>query len=58
MVALSYVVTLVIVVVVVWCSAAVLLALAVGTFLRRVSRDHTPADRLPDDRRDEPRKTA
>jgi hypothetical protein len=58
MVALSSVVTLVILVIVLWCAASVLLALALGTFLRRVSGDQTPADRLPDERRDEPRKTA
>jgi hypothetical protein len=57
MVALSSVETFVLLVVIVWCAAAVLLALAVGVLLRRVSRDDTPADRLSDDRR-EPRKTA
>jgi hypothetical protein len=57
MVALSSVETFVLLVIAVWCAAAVLLALAVGVFLRRVSRDDAPADRLRDERR-EPRKTA
>jgi hypothetical protein len=51
-------VTIVIVVIVVWCAVAVVLALALGGVLRSVSRDDTPADQIPDDRRDEPRKTA
>lgn len=51
-------VTIVILVIVVWCAAAVVLALAFGIVMRTVSRDDTPSDQLPDDQRDEPRKTA
>jgi hypothetical protein len=58
MVALSSVVTVVILVIVVWCAIAALLAFAVGAFLRRVSGDRPTAGRLREDRRGEARKTA
>lgn len=51
-------VTIVILVIVVWCAGAVVLSLVLGIVLRTVSRNDTGADRLPDDQRDEPRKTA